>query len=187
MEDIRRILAVSWMTQYCQRTVHYAVSLAAKYGAELSVIHVIDTLWRQGWNLPTMSLAEERRKAMERIKAELDNIIDGETKGGVKIKKIIKEGDPVEEILKFIGEEKIDLVILRTHEEGRIERFLIGGSNDALIRKMPCSIFLVKNELEPEAAWVIAPVTKDYPGKIRLTSDVKMRYLFSSGIFLLNV
>ena len=43
MEDIRRILAVSWMTQYCQRTVHFAVSLAAKYGAELSVIHVIDT------------------------------------------------------------------------------------------------------------------------------------------------
>ena len=150
MEDIRRILAVSWMTQYCQRTVHYAVSLAAKYGAELSVIHIIDTLW-QGWNLPMMSLAEAGRKDMERIKAELDNIIDVETKGGVKIKKIIKEGDPVEDILKVIGEEKIDLVILRAQEEGRIERFLVGGSNDAIIRKMPCSIFLVKNEIESEA------------------------------------
>ena len=146
MEDIRRILAVSWMTQYCQRTIHYAVSLAAKYGAELSVIHVIDTLWLQGWNLPTMSQDEARGKEMERIKAELDDIIDGEIKGGVKIKTIIKEGDPVEEILKVIGEEKIDLVIMRTHEEGRIERLLVGGSNDALIRKMPCSIFLVKKE-----------------------------------------
>ena len=147
MEDIRRILAVSWMTQYCQRTVHYAVSLAAKYGAELSVIHVIDTLWLQGWNMPGISQVEERRKEMEGIKAELDNIIDGEAKKGVEIKKIIKEGDPVEEILKVIGEEKIDLVIMRAHEQGRIERLLVGGSNDALIRKMPCSIFLVKNEL----------------------------------------
>ena len=147
MEDIRRILAVSWMTQYCQKTIHYAVSLAAKYGAELSVIHVIDTLWLQSWNLPGMSQAEERGKDMERIKAELDDIIGGETKGGIKIKKIIKEGDPVEEILKVIEEEKINLVILRAHEEGRIERFLVGGSNDALIRKMPCSILLVKNEL----------------------------------------
>jgi nucleotide-binding universal stress UspA family protein len=152
MEDIGRILAVSWMTRYCRRTVHYAVSLAAKYDAELSVIHVIDTLWLQGWNLPIKSLAEEHRKDMEKIKAELDNIIDDETNGGMKIKKIIKEGDPVEEILKFIGEEKIDLVVLRAHEEGRIERFLVGSSNDAIIRKMPCSIFLVKNELEPEAA-----------------------------------
>jgi universal stress protein A len=146
MEDIRRILAVSWMTQYCQRTVHYAVSLATKYGAELSVIHVIDTLWSQGWNLPTMSQDEARGKEMERIQAELDNIIGGETNEGVKIKKIIKEGDPIEEIMKVIEEEKIDLVIMRTHEEGRIERLLVGGSNDALIRKMPCSILLVKKE-----------------------------------------
>jgi nucleotide-binding universal stress UspA family protein len=146
MEDIRRILAVSWLTQYCQRTIHYAVSLAAKYGAELSVIHVIDTLWSQGWNLPTMSQDESRGKEMERIQAELDNIIGSETKEGVKIKKIIKEGDPIEEIMKVIEEEKIDLVIMRTHEEGRIERLLVGGSNDALIRKMPCSILLVKKE-----------------------------------------
>ncbi|MGD0170189.1 MAG: universal stress protein [Smithella sp.] len=146
MEDIRRILAVSWMTQYCQKTVHYAVSLAAKYGAELSVIHVIDTLWSQGWNLPTMSQEESRKKEMERIQSELDNIIGKEKKGDVKIKKIIKEGDPVEEIMKVIEEEKIDLVILRAHEEGRIERFLVGGSNDAIIRKMPCSVFLVKKE-----------------------------------------
>jgi universal stress protein A len=152
MEDIGRILAVSWMTQYCQRTIHYAVSLAVKYGAELSVIHVVDTLWLEGWNMPTMSLTEERRKDMEKIKAELDNIIADETKPGMVIKKIIKEGDPVEEILKFIEEEKMDLVILRAHEEGRVERFLVGGSNDAIIRKMPCSVFLVKNELEPEAA-----------------------------------
>jgi nucleotide-binding universal stress UspA family protein len=152
MEDIRKILAVSWMTQYCQRTVHYAVSLAAKYRAELSVIHVIDILWLQGWNLPIISQVEGHRKDMERINAELDNIIGGETKGGVKIKKIIKEGDPVEEILKVIGEEKIDLVILRAHEESRIERFLVGSSNDTIIRKMPCSIFLVKNELRPETA-----------------------------------
>jgi nucleotide-binding universal stress UspA family protein len=154
MEDIRRILAVSWMTQYCQRTVHYAVSLAAKYGAELSVIHVIDTLWSQGWNLPTMSQEESRETEMKRIQAELDNIISDETKKGVKIKKIIREGDPFEEIMKVIEEEKIDLVISRAHEEGRIERLLVGGSNDALIRKMPCSIFLVKKELESEAALV---------------------------------
>ena len=152
MEDIRRILAVSWMTQYCQRTVHYAVSLAAKYGAELSVIHVIDTLWLQGWNMPGISQVEERRKEMEGIKAELDNIIDGEAKKGVEIKKIIKEGDPVEEILKAIEQEKIDLAILRAHEQSRIERFLVGSSNDVIIRKMPCSIFLVKKELEPETA-----------------------------------
>ena len=151
MEDIRRILAVVWMTQYCQKTIHYAVSLAAKYGAELSVIHVIDTLWFQGWNLPKVSQAEELGKDMERIKMELDNIIGGKTKKGAEVKKIIKEGDHVDEILKVIEENKIDLVILRAHEEGRIEHLLVGSSNDAIIRKMPCSILLVKKEPGPGA------------------------------------
>jgi universal stress protein A len=148
MEDIKKILAVSWITQYCKETVHSAVSLAAKYGAELSVIHVVDTLWVQGWNLPMKLDEEERRKEMEQIKSDMDGIISREKKGGMKIKTIIKEGDPVEEILKAIEKEKIDLVVLRANKEGRIEHFLVGSSNDAIIRKMPCSIFLLKNELK---------------------------------------
>jgi universal stress protein A len=153
MEDIKRILVVSWMTKCCQKTLHYAASLAAKYGMELFVVHVIDTLWAQGWNLPAMSLAEQHRKDMKKINAELDHMIGSVIREGVKATKIVREGDPVEEILKVIGDEKIDLVILRAHEENRVERFLVGSSNDAIIRKMPCSIFLVKNEIEPKTIW----------------------------------
>ena len=98
-----------------------------------------------------ISLIEERKRELEREKKELDRIINIEKKKGMTIKEFIKEGDPVEEILKTIEDEKIDLVILRAQEEGRIERFLVGGSNDAIIRKMPCSIFLVKAELVPDA------------------------------------
>jgi nucleotide-binding universal stress UspA family protein len=152
MEDINRILAVSWITQSCQKTVRSAVSLATKYDAELSVIHVIDTFGMQGWNLPMKAHETERRKGMEKAKSELDSIINREKKSGLKIKTIVKEGDPVEEILNFIDKEKIDLVVLRANEESRIEQFLVGGSNDAIIRKMPCSIYLMKNELRHKGA-----------------------------------
>ena len=145
MEDISKILAVSWITQQCKETVHTAVSLAVKYGAELAVIHVIDTKWMQGWNLPMMVNEKEHQKDMERTKAELNTIINREKKGGMEIKTIVKEGNPVEEILKIIEKEKIDLVVMRAHEESRIEHFIVGSSNDEVIRKMPCSVLLVKN------------------------------------------
>jgi len=151
MKDVNRILVVSWVTQYCQTSIHYGVSLAEKYGAELSVIHIVDTLWLRGWSLPMISLIEERKRDLEREKEALNRCINSEKKPGMAIREFIKEGDSVEEILKTIEEEKIDLVILRAQEEGHIERFLVGGSNDAIIRKMPCSIFLVKAELAPEA------------------------------------
>lgn len=145
MENTKKILAVSWLTKYCQVTINKAVSLASKYDAELTVIHVVDTLWNHGWSVPMVSQAQERKKDMEKIKGELDSFIDNEVSKGSKIKVVVKEGDPAEEILKFIGEEKIDLVVLRAHAEGRIERLLVGDSNDVIFRKMPCSIFLLKN------------------------------------------
>ena len=35
---------------------------------------------------------------------------------------------------------------MSAHVEGRIEHALFGGENDAIVRKMPCSILLVKND-----------------------------------------
>jgi universal stress protein A len=148
MEDIKKILAVSWMTQSHRNSFRYAASLAEKYGAELSVIHVIDDVWTQSNNLPAVSQTVEQQRDAVRINKALDLIINSETKGNLKVNKIIKVGDPVKEVLKFVKEDKIDLVILRAHEESRIERFLVRSHNDELIRKMPCSILLVKSELE---------------------------------------
>jgi len=147
MKDINRILVVSWITPSCRKSAHYGVSLAAKYRAELSVIHIVNTFWLQGWSVPMISMIEERKRDLEREKQELDEIINSEKKKGMNIREFIKEGNPVEEILKTIENEKIDLVVLRAQEEGRLEHLIISGSNDAIIRKMPCSIFLVKDEL----------------------------------------
>jgi universal stress protein A len=151
MEDIKRILVVSWITQYCKETVRSAVSLASKYDAELFVIHVVDNSLLHGWNFPMGFYEEEHRKYLNQIQAELNGIINREKKSGMTIKTIVREGEPVEEILKMIKKEKIDLLVLRANEESRIEHFLVGGSNDELIRMMPCSIFLVKNEPKPKA------------------------------------
>jgi len=152
MVEIKKIMAVSWMTQTHRNVFQYAFSLAEKYGAELSVIHVIDDIWTQSNNLPAVSQTVEQQRDAVRINKALDGIISSEAKGNVKVNKIIKVGDPVREILKVIKEDKIDMLILRAHEESSIERFLVRSSNDELIRKMPCSILLVKSELEAKTS-----------------------------------
>jgi len=144
MEGIRRILVVSRLTRYCRKAVRFGVSLAQKYGAELSVLHVVENPFKKGWNLPTIHYEDQYKKEMARVKAELEDIVNSEKKKGMAIREFIEEGDPKEEILKAIGREKIDLVILPAHEEGRLEHFLYGRGIDSLIRRMPCSILLVR-------------------------------------------
>ncbi len=150
MKDIKRILVVSRMTQYCREAVRQGISMAKKYGAELYVIHVIhNPFGYEGWNLPMISLEEEYKSIQEKAKAELDAIIASEKSGDLIVKELVRPGDPTKEVLKVLKEENIDLLIMLAHEEWRLEHFLFGRSNEEIIRKMPCSIFLVKKEPGP--------------------------------------
>ncbi|MDR3567465.1 MAG: universal stress protein [Syntrophobacteraceae bacterium] len=147
MEDVNRILVVSRSTKYCQKAVDYGISLAQKFGAELFVVHVMhNPFMLKGWNLAVPSLDAEYARLQQTFKDDIDRMIEGNKTKGLTVKTVIKEGNPFEEIVKMVKEENIDLLIMLAHEEGHFEHFLFGRDNEDLIRKMPCSIMLVKKE-----------------------------------------
>lgn len=145
MDDINRILVVSRMTTYCRKAVHYGISLSKKYGAALYVIHVVhNPFGLEGWNLPPIE--QNYTILREKNKRDIDAAINAERAQGMGIKEVIREGEPTSVILEVIKDENIDLLIMLAHEEGRLEHFLFGHSNEKIIREMPCSIVLVKKE-----------------------------------------
>ena len=150
MEDFKRILVVSRMTTYCQEAVHCGVSLARKSGAELFILHAIhNPFGLEGWNLPIVSLEKEYKEMMHQAKEDLDRILKKERTEGLTVTELIKKGEPTKEILKAVKDLNIDLIIMLAHEEWRLEHFLFGRSNEEIVRKMPCSVLLVKKEPEP--------------------------------------
>jgi nucleotide-binding universal stress UspA family protein len=153
METIDRILVVSRMSQYCREAVQIGISLARKYGSELHVLHLISNpVDMEALNAP-LPYPDSRHKTylsiQEQAKEELDKTLKKEINSGFPIKISIKDGDPVSEIVKLVQEERIDLMVLLAHEEGRLEHMLFGHDNEAIIRKLPCTILLVKKEPEP--------------------------------------
>ena len=81
---------------------------------------------------------------VQKARGDIDRIIKSEQAVGLEITEWIREGKPVEEVIAAVKEEKIDLIIMSAHEEGRFEHYLFGRSVEELTRKMPCSILLVK-------------------------------------------
>ena len=128
-EDLQRILVVSWVTKNCQKAVHRGISLARKYNAELTILHVIhNPFGLKGWNVPVVfSLEEEYKNMFKEAKKDLDRIISLEKGKGLPIKEIIREGEPTKEILNVISEEKIDLLISLHYEEWRFDHFSFAG------------------------------------------------------------
>ncbi len=150
MNEYKRILVVSRMIQSSRKAIQFGVSLAQKYKAKLYVIHSIyNPFSLRGWSVGTLSLKKEYQKILTDTKKQLSELVESEKKKGMAIKEFVLEGEPTTEILKTIKEEQIDLLVMLAHGEGRLEDLLFNRSNDELVRKMPCSIMLVKKEADP--------------------------------------
>lgn len=147
MNEYKRILVVSRMIQSSRKAIQVGVSLAQKYGAELYIIHSIyNPFGLKGWSMGNFSLEKEYEKILEDTKRGLSELVEAENTKGMSIKELVREGEPTEEILKTIAGEKIDLLVMLAHKEGRLEDLFFERSNEELVRKMPCSIMLVKKE-----------------------------------------
>ena len=147
VKDIRRIMVLAMDIQHSKEMVHYGVSLARKYDAELVVLHVEhDPFGADGWNLPFLSVDEEYKALLKEAKKSLAEVIRAESVRGFPVKEMIRKGEPIGVIRNVVEEEKIDLLLMPAHEESRFEHFLFGRIIEAIIRRMPCSILLVKQE-----------------------------------------
>ena len=150
MNGIKRILVVSRSTKHCKKAVHYGITLAKENKAKLYVLHVFDDPFGlEAWSLPVVSwqqIRKEYKKMQEKAQADLDRIIKAEKSTGVPIEVSVADGDPAEKILDFVKEKEIDFLIMLAHEEGRLEHLIFGQSTDQIIRKLPCSVMLVKQE-----------------------------------------
>jgi nucleotide-binding universal stress UspA family protein len=145
MNDIRRIMVTAADIKHSQEAVRFGVSLARKYEADLLILHVEhDPFGAEGWNLPFLSVDEEYKELLKQAKKDLDRLIRTEAGKGLPVREMIRKGEPVEVIRKVVEEEKIDLLLMLSHEETRLEHFLFGRINDAIIRQVPCSVLLVK-------------------------------------------
>jgi len=152
MEKIKHILVVSRLSQYCWEAVGIGISLAKQYGSQISVLHLVSNpVSMEALNAP-LPFPDGRHKSyasiQEEAREELDKILKEEIGAGLPINILIREGRPIDEIVQVVKEEGIDLMVLLAHEEGRLEHLLFGRDNDAIIRRMPCSILLVKREPE---------------------------------------
>jgi universal stress protein A len=139
MEDFKNILVVTNSTKYCRQALHYGISLAKRYNAEVHVLH-----------LPSLkSIKKEYQDMRTTTRKDLDALIAAEQAKGLSIQVGIAEGPPEKEILHLVRDKKIDLLIMLAHEEGYLEQSLFGSLNEKIHRKLPCTVMFIKQEPLP--------------------------------------
>ena len=121
--------------------VRQAATLARTLGAELIVLHGAKTTSSApdvGFAVPALDI-EAIRKAGQRILEEAAVAVGPD----LKVRTMMREGDPAEAILDVAEEESADLIIVGNKGMRGAKRFLLGSVPNRVAHHAPCSILIV--------------------------------------------
>lgn len=87
----------------------------------------------------------EREKALIRktVTNKLDEYVKDFLKEGIEVEKIIREGDPVEEIINVAKETKAELILIGAHSKRSIFDVLLGKTAESVTKNAPCTVIKV--------------------------------------------
>jgi nucleotide-binding universal stress UspA family protein len=139
-----KILCPVDFSEFTDEILAYAVNIAKRFDSELHLIHVIPNL---NYFTPYESfLTPENLVAIERnIEGEVGKDFDKITKKlDLPFKRIVKTGVTFVEIIDYIKDQGVDLVVMGTHGRSGIEHILIGSVAEKVVRKSPCPVLTVR-------------------------------------------
>ncbi len=158
LPEIRKILYATDLSENARHAFGYAVSLANRYGAGITIMHVLEDVQPFADSLVVNMLGEERwkelRKAnkdqvLERLRGRLKDFCDEVSRElpscpFITDEIIVKVGNPSEEILDQIASGGYDLVVLGAHGHGILGNALMGGVSRRVVRRSKTPVLVIR-------------------------------------------
>ncbi len=124
-----------------------AAALAQQFAAELWVIHVVmpvtsmpvPTVFPEAVNVPGVQLEMETA-----ARQALDDTLANHVPAAVRAHSMVLEGDPADEIERFVPDHGIDLIVISTHGHSGLERLMFGSVAQRVIRAAPCAVLSIR-------------------------------------------
>lgn len=132
-------------SEYSSYAVDYAVRLCTELKAEVVLLSVVDVHYEM-YDVYSEIHAPVQVEEMlrEQVSKSLDKHAARIQDKGIKVQKVLKIGDVVQEILNVVEDRGIDLIVIGTHGRKGISRFLLGSTTEKLVRSAPCPVLTVR-------------------------------------------
>jgi nucleotide-binding universal stress UspA family protein len=123
---------------------------AKLHGARLLLLHIIDlphAIKPDTVIVPdaTGAPVNVREYAVSSAEEHLQDIVERLAKDGVTATPFIRVGNPVDEINRFVDEEKVSLIVMGTHGRTGLQHLLIGSVTERVVRTATCPVLTVRH------------------------------------------
>jgi len=145
MASIKKIMVAMAFSEHSAGLLTYAADLAERLKAELLIANIINvrdveaigSIAAMGYEIDSehyvSGIKEERRQALSEILAKVSFPAD-------KMRAIFQIGHPVDELLKIVIREKVDLMVMGIKGRSDLEHMLVGSVAEKIFRRSPVPI-----------------------------------------------
>jgi nucleotide-binding universal stress UspA family protein len=130
---LNRILYATDLSESSSAGLEHAAELARGAGAQLTVLHVVDTEDRMLWG-PAVLARLDRPQLLAELRQKLDDVLKQQKAAGVETEALLVEGKPFRKIVEIADERGMDIVVLNLQSKSLFERAFLGSTAERVVR-----------------------------------------------------
>ena len=130
---LRKIILCSDFSDHAHRASEYAVSMAKAYGAELTLLHVLEDVPRSA----------DLESVFEKVSKQLEESVASDTREECTLKVMVRIGKPYQQIIQLALEAQTDLVIMGVRGRGALDTAIFGSTTYRVIQLGSCPVLAV--------------------------------------------
>lgn len=145
MQEFTKILTAIDFSENSEYAFEYAVSLATRFNAELTIMHVInEPVDLRGFYVPHISFEQLEQEIEESAAKMMASFCADRLGTFTNYKTDIVCGVPYEEITAAAAKMDASLIVLGTHGRTGLDHILFGSTAERVVRSAACPVLTVK-------------------------------------------
>ena len=142
--EIKRIVVPTDFSDASKKAFPYAAALARKFGATITLVHVVPT--HLALSLSQLGVMVEEKRLIERARKELPRFRKAELDPHLQVSTQVLAGGPTYGICQTADSEAADLIVMATHGHTALQRFVVGSVTEHVLREAPCPVLVVREK-----------------------------------------
>jgi nucleotide-binding universal stress UspA family protein len=143
--QFRHIMAPTDFSEYSKQAVTSALELVQKFGAKLTILHVIELppYPVEGYVPPSLSatfMDDLERQAT----ADLAQLVPEATAANVEVARVIAVGTPYRKIIETAEAEQVDLIVMATAGRTGFSHLVMGSIAERVVRTATCPVLTIR-------------------------------------------
>lgn len=141
--SLKRILVPIDFSLHSRRALAFAAEWAARFGSEVSLLHVIEPVNAYGI-LAAEPMVVPLPDYHEQARAELAKLAQTGFPDAAKVSVHLRDGVPYDEITKAAHDLAADLIIIPTHGRTGLSHVLLGSTAERVVRHASCPVLTLR-------------------------------------------